>query len=317
MSHVVTSYNAALADAYPSSNIEEQWSISQAIFDAHKHGRIPHQTINLRSGAEKPRQYLGASGLMHECARSVFYQFRKVSPAVFPGRIKRLFRTGDIEEERVRHELMAIGFEVGGDQSRMTAFGGLVKGHTDGFVRLADMPWLLFECKSCNGKRFKELKRFYRDGVEDVHPLAAWKRHYWGQVHIYMQAFRLDACLYAVVNKDSDDLFFDLIEFDAVEARTARDRALDLLGDVPPARPFKKPRTPTCTYCDAYEPCWEAATFQPPKICGTCEHFRIDVSKGQRACGLHDEPCKQLDRCDDWAQAAWLRDDTTHQFIFG
>lgn len=309
-------YNEAFAKAFPSSDIEREWDIAQAIYDAHAQGLIPEQRIKLRGSSDSVRTYLGASGLMHECARSVFYAFRKVTLPSFPGRILRLFRTGDIEEERVRHELKAIGFEVGGDQSQMRAFGGLVKGHTDGFVRLPGLPWLLFEAKSCNRKRFKELERFYRDGVEAAHPLQAWKSHYWGQIHIYMQAFGLDGCLYAVVNKDTDEVRVDLIEYDAVEARAARDRALECLGHEPPARPFKKPRTPTCTYCDQYAPCWEAQTFEPPVRCGTCEHFDVLISEGVTRCGLTGGDTTQVDTCEDWEAATWLANDTTQEFIF-
>lgn len=323
MSDTLTIYHDAFATCFPSADIERAWDVGAAIHQAHEDGRIPAQTIRLRSGSEKPRQYLGASGLMAECARSVFYQFRKLKPATFPGRIKRLFRTGDIEEERVRHELRAIGFECGGDQAQMRAFGGLVKGHTDGFVRLrtddgAPMPWLLFEAKSCNGKRFKELMRFYRDGVEADHPLQAWKPAYWGQIHIYMQAFELDACLYAVVNKDNDDVFVDLIGFDAVAARVARDRALEILeGDIP-ARPFKRPRTPTCTYCDAFAPCWEADTFEAPEICGACEHFEVITSHGDKWCVRHGHTVEQLDTCHVWQAASWLdaTQETQHQFMW-
>ncbi len=65
-----------------------------------------------RGSSETPRGYLGASAIGKECARSLWYEFRKCSRPDFDGRLYRLFNRGHREEATFVEELRGIGCEV-------------------------------------------------------------------------------------------------------------------------------------------------------------------------------------------------------------
>jgi hypothetical protein len=90
-----------------------------------------------RGSNEAPRGYLGASAIGKECARELWYEFRKCSKPEFSGRLYRLFDRGHKEEFRFVEELRGIGCEVhevdtDGNQFEVIACDGHFKGHTDG-----------------------------------------------------------------------------------------------------------------------------------------------------------------------------------------
>ena len=55
------------------------------------------------------RPHLGASQIGKSCERALWYDFRWATPAHFPGRILRLFETGQLEEARLVKNLRRIG----------------------------------------------------------------------------------------------------------------------------------------------------------------------------------------------------------------
>lgn len=261
-----------LAELFPSNDIEEPFDLAPAIFNAYANGTVPSITIHLRASMERPRRYLGTSGLGASCPRCAWAQWRGLGDP-FHGRLLRLFRTGDVYEERMRAELEAIGFECRGDQAAFEAFGGRVGGHSDGFVRIADLPWALWEAKTANHRRFTALKKLLRE-ESGTPALKEWDEKYWHQVHIYMAAFGLDVCLYSVTDKDTDDYVAFLVPRDDEAVATAGELARSILDAVGPApRGYSVPRTPECTrFCDFAEWCWHGAPL--PVVCGTCTQWR-------------------------------------------
>ena len=241
-------YEEAFTERFPSTTIGEGYDIPAAIYRAYENGDIKPLTIRVRgTGERKPRTYIGASRIGHECERAVWLEYRGLCSEDFEGRMLRLFSRGDIGEERMRHELECVGFEVGGDQSRMSAYDGRFSGHTDGFVRLPGMPWLLFEAKTASHKSFTRYRK---------HGLEKWKPTYWSQIHTYMAAFGLSQCLYMVVDKDTDTIDVQLYDYDEEVAREAYARAKRVVTGDMPERPWGVPRKPTCLWCAASAFCW-------------------------------------------------------------
>lgn len=285
-----------LAERFPASDIEQPFDLAPAIYEAYARGDIGPLTIRLRGTSESPRRYLGASGLAEECTRKAWARYRGLSS--FPGRIKRLFRTGDVYEVRMQAELRTIGFEVEGDQSRFEAMGGRVAGHTDGFARLADVdgfPWLLTEQKTANHKRTTALKKLLREEQSASEALRKWKATYHGQIHLYMVAFDVPACLYLVTDKDKDEIVSFLVERDDEVAAQLRDVAREILDaqDAPPARAYDRAKTPDCTmFCGQLEWCWYGAAM--PRACGSCRHWRDGL------CSLDGKPAVEI--CNDFEQ---------------
>ena len=64
------------------------------------------------------RDHLGASLIGKTCERALWFDFRWVTPAQFPGRILRLFETGQLEEARLVRNLRATGATVLDRRSR-------------------------------------------------------------------------------------------------------------------------------------------------------------------------------------------------------
>lgn len=280
----------ALAERFPSTDIERPWDLAAPIFDAYSRGLVGPMTIRLRGSDGGPRRYLGASSLGQACPRRAWASWRGLGEP-FEGRLLRLFRTGDVYEERMRAEIVAIGLTAVGDQTRFEAFGGRVAGHCDGFVRFGGLPWALWEAKTANASRFQKLQKLLR---EHETPLKAWDLKYWYQVHVYMAAFGVNVCLYQVTNKDKDDVLGFLIERDDEAVREAGEMARSILDATGPApRGYDRPRTPECTrFCDFVDWCWYAAPL--PNVCGTCIHWFDGL------CALTDEPAAAI--CDRYKQ---------------
>jgi len=272
-----TQWIEALTSRFPSTDIETRWDIAPAIYAAYESGAVPALTIRLRGSEAGRRDYLGASMLGSPCRRRLWVSYR--GGAHFEGRILRLFSTGDAYEARMAHELQAIGFEFGGDQSRFEAWGGRVAGHTDGFVRFGDLPWALFEAKTSNRRRYNDLTKKMRDLRQDGQPewlaLEQWEPKYWTQIHVYMAAFEIDVCLYMVTCKDTDSIVGILIPRDDSAVTEAQETARVILTslDAAPPRGYARPQQPQCTrFCDNAGWCWYDEP--PPRICAMCRHWR-------------------------------------------
>lgn len=272
---VIEDWTRTLSELFPSTDIEEPFDIGEAVFGAYERAEIGPLTINLRGTDEQPRGYLGASAIGGECMRKTWAQWRNLGDG-FPGRIKRLFKSGDIYEERMRHELRAIGFDMYGDQSRFESFGGRVKGHTDGFMTIADLPPALWEAKSANHSRTLKLDKLRRELRDDSEALKQWDRKYWAQCHVYMAAFELDVCLFTVSDKDNDRMVCLLFARDDEAVKDTGVRAAAILGaDGPPERAWERAQWSCNNMCDHCDWCWNGKPL--PKQCGTCKMWKDGI----------------------------------------
>jgi hypothetical protein len=201
---------------------------------------------------EVRRTYLGASSIGTPCERASWYGFRDASPKQFSGRLLRLFQRGHREEPEVVEDLRAVGFVVDevdpdtGKQWAVSAYGGHFRGHADGVVEHPEFTggerWLL-EVKTCSAKRYSDL---IKSGS-----VAEWDPKYWAQIHIYMDMLGLPGCLYVVVCKDNDEMWFDAIPFDEAVAERMADRAERIIfADDPPLRIHDDPARFGCRFCD-------------------------------------------------------------------
>jgi hypothetical protein len=283
--------------------IPQQSAVVDAIYALHKaHG-----------DEEKPRRYLGASIIGHECDRALWFAFRQCVGPYFDanldddeapdsgvsGRMYRLFQTGQLAEARFAHELKAIGCEVitadeKGEQFGVEAIGGHFKGHMDGVARgVPDAPktWHVCEFKTFNDARFKELKKM---GVKVAKPL-----HY-AQMQVYMGLGKMDRALYLAVNKNDDSLYSERIEYSATAFKGLMARAERIIkAQQPPDRFAKRQDDFRCRFCDAKKICWGAGETALPisaKTCRTCCHAtpEMDAAYGRWSCRLKREmkPCE-------------------------
>jgi hypothetical protein len=201
-----------------------------------------------------------------ECDRSLWYSFRWCTPPEAPsGRNISIFRTGDMWEDRLVSDLQSIGVEVYGQQDRIRLVGGHVRGKCDGKgIGLPEAPKTehLFEFKSSNEKNFKLIQK---DGCKKAKIL-----HY-GQVQLGMHAFGLTRAGYLVVNKNTDERYFERIEYDVewtLRLLAKLERIIN--APQPPSGICTKPDDFRGTFCDHKPVCQEGAW--PRVTCRSCLH---------------------------------------------
>lgn len=205
--------------------------------------KIPEKTIEsiyswrkAKGDAEPPRLYLGGSQIGHHCARELWYQFRGCIREDFPGRMYRLFDRGHREEPVFFEELRGIGCEImegpaPGKQFRVAIMGGHIAGHCDGVIRgIPDDPetWHLLELKTASEKNFKKM---VREGVHNAN------RVHFSQMQFYMQHLRLRKALYLVVNKNTDEIHGEIIEYNKRWADALVERARMIVTSPTPPPP--------------------------------------------------------------------------------
>lgn len=218
------------------------------------------------------RTHLGASVLGEKCARAVWFRWKWAAFEAFDGRMLRLFARGHREEEVFTGLLRRLGCQVwtgdeNGNQFRVSFHGGHVGGATDGVIlglpELPDVPCLL-EMKTHNDKRFKEVRD---KGVRVGQP----KHYHQGQV--YAHGLKLPWVLYCAVNKNDDELFFELFQHDVQVAEGLLARAGDIVfREEAPPRISENSSWWECRFCPARGVCFG---FEDPKVnCRTCRHSK-------------------------------------------
>jgi len=216
------------------------------------------------------RNHLGASIIGNKCMRNLWYGFRWTLPAMFEGRILRLFETGQMEEERIIRNLRDIGIEVwnkdeNGNQFRFKTLGGHFAGSLDGVaLGIPESPKTphLLECKTANDRIFKTIQK---NGVQ------AEKPEHYAQIAIYMDFLELSRALYFVVNKNTDEIYSERIKADPVEAKRLILKAEQVIrSNTPPQGISVNPSYWECKFCDYWKLCFDE--FVPVVNCRTCAH---------------------------------------------
>ena len=239
------------------------------------------------------RSHLGASLIGKECERALWYDFRWTTKARFPGRVLRLFETGNREEERLVRNLRRTGATVvevdpqSGRQFRVAAHGGHFGGSLDAVaINLIEAPktWHVVEFKTHAQKSFTDLatKR-----VRESKP-----QHY-AQIQVYMLLTEISRAIYLAVNKNTDDLYVERIELDKAFAAQLLEKAGRIIfAQNPPARINEDPAWYQCRFCDHADVCHgkQAAEIN----CRTCLHATpID---GGWHCARHNKSLTEVDQ---------------------
>ena len=237
--------------------------------------------------AEKARPYLGASAIGGECKRALWYSFRWASKEDFDGRMYRLFQSGHLAEPRFVADLRSIGATVWdcdpatGKQFGASHFGGHMRGHCDGVAKGipggGNKPHLL-EFKTHSAKSFADLKK---KGMQAAKP------QHWAQCQWYMGKMNLDRALYLAVNKDTDELYSERIEFDQVEYEKILAKAESIIFAVePPPKISDDPKFFICNWCSHNAVCHGNRT--PALSCRTCVHSTPErEGDGRWSCAKH------------------------------
>lgn len=221
------------------------------------------------------RSHLGVSTIGDPCARKLFFNFRWVSRPRHSGRILRLFNRGHMEEGRFIAALLTAGLKVyqqdgEGNQYRISELGGHFGSAIDGVViGCPDLPNpdnpVLAEMKTHGEKSFVKLKK---EGMRQSKPV-----HY-AQIQVYMRKMGLAVCLYIACNKNTDELYFELIPLDAAVADQFIDRGIKIvMADEPPVGLSTKGASWfECKMCEYADVCYRGD--DAVMSCRTCRYSK-------------------------------------------
>jgi hypothetical protein len=198
------------------------------------------KALTKESENQQPRDYLGASRLGVNCSRALQFEYTdtpKDDDQNFTGKTLRIFQAGHVFEDLAIKWLRDAGFELITNRQNGSQFGfnvaqGKIKGHIDGVI--IDAPEslnlsfpMLWECKSLNNKSFKDTVK---------KGLAISKTIYASQIAIY-QAYMegsihnisKNPAFFTAINKDTAEIYFELIPFDKTLAQNMSDKAVKIL----------------------------------------------------------------------------------------
>lgn len=250
--------------------------------------------------AQEPRPHLGASQIGKECSRAIWYDFRLASKDDFSGRMLRLFRHGYTYEPIFIEDLRKVGLTVitknrkTGKDISFKDINGHFCGSVDGMAREENsIEWFLLEFKTHSEKSFKKL---VKQGVEKSKP-----QHY-SQMQVYMHYMGVKKALYLSVNKNTDELYEEWVDYSERHFNKMRERAeLIINSENPPPRLSVDSNSFGCRFCNHNNICH--GKDLPEFNCRTCEHSSpADNGRGDWACSHHEKVLvfkDQLKACSD------------------
>lgn len=263
-------------------------------------GQIFPQLVDAFRPDDGVRSHLGASVIGTECERALFYGWRWVTDDADKhygkaredqtggfSRMLRLWNRGHIEEGRFIALLLMIGVEVytvnaEGRQYGFTNFGGHFAGSGDSIVRgLPEYPteYIGGEFKTHGDDSFKKLAT---EGVR----LSKWQ--HFVQMQVLMRGLGLRRYIYGAVNKNTEELYWEFIEYDEHIATqyTIRGGKTIFASELPRRINNASPALWTCKFCDHVKVCY--GTIQPKRSCRTCQNIRF-LDLGHTICALTGE----------------------------
>lgn len=216
------------------------------------------------------RNHLGASVIGMDCSAAIWFAYRWVKFEIFDGRMLRLFNRGHLEEARFIQWLRGIGCTVWevdpatGQQFRIWGVQGHYGGSSDSVGVLPYLPPnfpLLMEFKTHNKKSFDKLVK---------HKVVISKPQHYAQMCSYGKHYSFRYGLYCAVNKDDDDLYFEVVELDWRLANELTNKAQDIItSKTRPARISDNPTYFKCKMCSFAGICHGAE--QVEKNCRSCK----------------------------------------------
>ncbi len=182
--------------------------------------------------------------------------------------ILRVFQAGHVFEKLAAQWLRAIGFKLEthkatGEQFGFSGVGGRIKGHIDGVLLSGpdsiDMTYpALWESKALKAQSWRDiLKR----GLTLAQPVyAAQIALYQAYMEPHIPGISKHPALFMAINKNTAELYFELVPFNGELAQRTSDRAVQILKacDVNEWLPriANDPSFFQCKFCNWQQQCW-------------------------------------------------------------
>jgi hypothetical protein len=218
---------------------------------------------------ETPRNYLGGSRLGEECARKLQYEYENAPKSRnFKGSTLRIFKRGHNGEADMINWMRLAGFVMVTEKEDGKQLGfytakdpqtgnSRISGHYDGIINEAPIDMAcpaIWEHKVLGAKGWRAC---LKHGIKKSKPV------YYGQVNTYMAYSGLteNPALFTVMNADTQEIYSELVPFDAAEAQDCTDRGVQVIqataaGERLP-RSYPDEDFYLCKFCDYRESCWE------------------------------------------------------------
>ena len=206
----------------------------------------------------KPRGYIGASIIGHPCERYIWLnKYGKYHNIVceIPFQLSRIFERGQLEEPRILkliRQLKEWKLEAYQKPVRI----GFLKGNIDAILKDAEGNRYVLEIKTMGDKSFK---KFQTQGVRKSHPQYFW------QVQAYMDMADIRHAILLAVNKNTEAMHEELIEFNADVAYHAIERAkrINALKEMPTGLAGAGKKQMECQGCSFEQFCWKEQEHEP------------------------------------------------------
>lgn len=249
------------------------------------------------------RTHLGASGIADPCAAKSWGAFRWLKLEHHTGQQLRLFERGHLEESRFVKILRGVGFEVrefdeDGGQFKISGVDGHFGGSLDAMAKfpprygISDEIIILNEYKTHSEDSFAKLagkkltytdlkagkRRTGGDGVRVSKPV------HFGQMNSYGRAYGFKYALYVAVNKNTDELYFEIVPLDWLHADDLFRKAETVIRAQ--TQPPKIALTKTyfgCKLCHLSPICHDGEL--PEKNCRSCKDG-LPIADGKWKCGF-------------------------------
>ena len=218
----------------------------------------------VNSNKKQPkRDYLGSSVLGDKCSRKIQYMFlgTEADPGKdFDARTYRIFQFGHELEDSMAGWIRNAGFDLRTMDSNGKQYGFAIaeekiKGHIDGVICAGplDIQYpMLWECKTANEKKFRDFKM---KGIKANHTYEV-------QVALYQAYMELtdNPCLFTVINKNTSEIYYELIPFNKALAQEVSDKAVlileatkanEMLPRLAQSRDYF-----ACKFCEFQDSCW-------------------------------------------------------------
>lgn len=250
--------------------------------------------------SEGPRSHLGASIMGELCGRKVWLGFRWAKQEKFSARMLRLFRRGHYEEPKFVDRLRRVGFTVyehdpaTGKQFRVSGVNGHYGGSGDGLgYAPADYGLVgpgVFEFKTHGETSFAklagkivtktpEIVRRDGEGMKKSKPM------HFAQMSQYGAAYGCEWGLYAAINKNTDELYFEFVALDTALAASMYLKAETVIySQTPLPKISESPAFFDCKYCHYAGICHKG--HAPDKNCRSCVNA-TPIPDGRWGCAYH------------------------------
>lgn len=239
---------------------------------------------------DKPRQYIGASGIGSRCGAAIAFALRGFPDDPPDPQLQRIFELGSAVEGMIVQDMRNAGFNVmevdplTGRQWHYDYLGGHIRCNLDGLMEVDGETWNV-EIKTMKDAKWS---KFVEAGVAVSHP------SYYDQMQMQMAMSKTRTSFFIGYNKNNSRYHVEVVPFDEAAWSYLESKIEDALMN----RAQRISDTESdwrCRGCFKRSACWKDAPVTP--ACRYCKH--ASAEDGYRwHCHLHNQEASEV--CGDF-----------------